>query len=180
MSAPSRSSSPARTVPAVEQGDLLTYLEPREKQFDLICAMDIIEHLHKGEAIQLLDACFGALKPGGRLIVQTPNSDAPLPGILRYGDFTHEICLSPNSITWILQACGFSSIACREMEPVPRGYSLNSSVRWCGWQLIRMRCMLYNLLETGHPGSKVFTRVFVTSALKPWARVTARLDRLPL
>jgi hypothetical protein len=114
-----------------------------------------------------LDLCHEALRPGGRLILQTPNADTPWGTHLRYGDFTHEVCFQQNSLKYLLQLCGFSGIEHREMGPVPWGYSLASSLRHLAWRTIRLGLQLYNLAETGSPGSGTFTRVFLISAIKP-------------
>lgn len=58
--------------------------------------------------------CWRALKPGGRLILQTPNADSPWALGVRYGDFTHEICLNPNSAQHLLTVGGSQRVAVRE------------------------------------------------------------------
>src|SRR5438874_2176394 len=82
----------ARQVsPQVEESDAVTFLMQRPEAYDLIIGLDIVEHFDKDEAITFLDACYGALKPHGRLILQTPNADSPWGTTHRYNDFTHEI-----------------------------------------------------------------------------------------
>jgi SAM-dependent methyltransferase len=155
-----------QVVPEVEEGNLFVYLETSPADFDLITALDIIEHLHKDEVLRFLDGCYAALRPGGRLILQMPNADTPWGTHLRYGDFTHETCFQPNSISRLLRMCGFSQIETREQGPLPWGYSLKSSLRWLVWQGIRLGLKVYNLAETGDSGSGVFTRVFLASGVK--------------
>jgi 2-polyprenyl-3-methyl-5-hydroxy-6-metoxy-1,4-benzoquinol methylase len=46
-----------------------------DKRFDTIIAGEIIEHLD--DPIQFLTACYQILKPGGRLILSTPNPYYP-------------------------------------------------------------------------------------------------------
>jgi cyclopropane fatty-acyl-phospholipid synthase-like methyltransferase len=160
----------ARSItPNVAQGDVMAFLESRSEHFDFISAFDLIEHLHKNEAVRFLDGCLNALKPGGRLVLQTPNSDSPMVCNIRYGDFTHELCFGANSISWVLRACGFRDVQIRELAPVPWGYSLKSSIRWLGWKGIRAALKLYNLFEVGTSGSGVFARVMLASAIKPAA-----------
>lgn len=45
--------------------------------FDLVCAMDVFEHLEKPEIITMLRKIRGVLKPGGRLLVRFPNGASP-------------------------------------------------------------------------------------------------------
>jgi 2-polyprenyl-3-methyl-5-hydroxy-6-metoxy-1,4-benzoquinol methylase len=96
-----------QVVPNVTEENVLDYLGNNLGAFDLITGLDIIEHLNKSEVMQLLDATFAALKPGGRLILQTPNSDSPWGMAIRYGDFTHEVCFNANVLTRLLALTGF-------------------------------------------------------------------------
>ncbi|MCP4613424.1 MAG: class I SAM-dependent methyltransferase [Planctomycetes bacterium] len=43
----------------------IEFLETKDKTYDLIIGLDIIEHFKKSEVLQYLDACFNALKPNG-------------------------------------------------------------------------------------------------------------------
>lgn len=150
----------------VTQANILDYLQEHSNSFDLVTGIDIIEHFHKDEVLNFLDLCHVALKPGGRLILQTPNADSPWGDALRYGDFTHEVSFNPNSLTQLMRMSGMKEIESRESGPVPFGYSLKSTFRYFLWQLIRALLMLWNLAETGSTGSRVFTRVFLISGTK--------------
>jgi 2-polyprenyl-3-methyl-5-hydroxy-6-metoxy-1,4-benzoquinol methylase len=155
-----------QVVPEVVQGDVFDFLEQSEGGFDLVAALDLIEHLRKDAVLDFLDLCHARLKPGGRLILQTPNADSPWVSGVRYGDFTHEICFSPPLLARLLRLCGFVDIEARETGPVAWGYSAASTVRFALWQGIRALLRLWNLVETGEPGSGVLTRVFVISGCK--------------
>lgn len=146
--------------------NVLDYLASHPGAFDLITGFDIIEHFDKDEVLRFLDGCFAALKPGGRLILQTPNADSPWGTTIRYGDFTHEVCFNPNSIMRLLRLVGLSEIEAREQGPVPRGYSTASSVRALLWAAIRTWLKIWNIAETGDAGSGVFTRIFLVSGRK--------------
>jgi len=151
----------------VVQGDVLDFLEGARGQFDLITALDLVEHFSKSEVLRFLDGCLGALKPGGRLILQTPNAESPWGTAYRYGDFTHEVGFTPDSLRRLLALAGFSAIAPREAGPIPCGYSVSSNVRYLLWQVIRMSLLAWNIVETGNKGSGVVTRVFLCAATKP-------------
>jgi len=151
--------------PKVEQANTLDFLEGRPAHFDLITAIDVVEHMRKDEVLRFFDAARGALRPGGRLVVQTPNADTPWVSTIRYGDFTHELALNPNSMRTVMELCGFEGFEAREQGPVPT--SVLSGVRWGLWKLTRLSSLLYNLVETGSIGSGVLTRVFIASAVRP-------------
>lgn len=150
----------------VTAGDAIQYLEGRPSSFDLIIGLDIIEHLYKAEVLRFLDACHNALKSEGRLILQTPNMDSPWGLSHLYNDLTHEIGFNVNLLSRLLRRAGFDDVEARETGPVPFGYSFASTLRYICWKIFRAALMLWNFLETGNSGAKVFTRVFLISGLK--------------
>ncbi len=103
-----RQNDPSRTW---AQENVITFLESQTAAFDLLHAKDIIEHFTKDEFIRFLTAAQTALKPGGELWLLTFNAQSPLSSAIRYGDFTHEIGLTPASIAQCLRACGFTHIS---------------------------------------------------------------------
>jgi len=150
-----------QVVPNVTEGNCIDVLRGAPESFDLIAGLDIIEHLKKDEAIDLLDGCIKALRPGGRLILQTPNADSPWFGSIRYGDFTHENCFNAHSLGKLLQLRGFTQVEARPAGPVSHG--IPSFIRSAAWQLTVLGCKTWNFVEVGSPGSGIFTRVFFAS-----------------
>lgn len=150
----------------VEQGDALEYLRKTNHKFDLILAIDIIEHLNKGEALELIELCYKKLNNGGRVVFQTPNAASPFFGVVRYGDFTHELGFTSNLLSQLLVRAGFKNIVSRESGPIPFGYSFFSSLRYLIWQFIRIIYSVISTIETGGSGNKIFTRVFLQSGNK--------------
>ncbi len=155
-----------QVVPSVSQGDVIGFLQSHQDEFDLITGFDIVEHFHKNEVLDFLDAAFSALRPGGRLVLQTPNAEALWGAQHRYNDFTHEVGFNPNSLGRLLALAGFEQPESRECDPAPLGHSLLSSIRYGLWQVIRLGLASYNLIETGNVGGMVFTRVFLISAVR--------------
>ena len=119
-----------QVLPNVVEANVLEWLVDRRRQFDLIVSLDLIEHFHRDEALRFLDLCFTSLKPGGRLILQTPNTDSPFGLQICFGDITHEWAYNANQLTRLLRRVGFVNIEPREQGPVPWGYSLTSTARW--------------------------------------------------
>lgn len=48
-----------------------------DRQFEVICLFDVIEHLHPEIAMNVLEQIFRLLVPGGLVYVTTPNVDHP-------------------------------------------------------------------------------------------------------
>ncbi len=61
-------------VANARQGNALTHLHAHADEFDAIVANDFIEHLTKPEILDFLAHARAALRPGGRLIMKTPNA----------------------------------------------------------------------------------------------------------
>jgi len=154
-----------QVTPNVAQANVLDYLAENPGRFDLISGLDIVEHFRKDEVLQFLDLCFAALKPGGRLVLQTPNAESPWGTYHRYNDLTHELAFNPNALSRLLDLVGFEAIVAREQGPVRWGYSVASTLRWCVWQCIRAGLKAWNVAETGDAGSGVFTRVFLLTGI---------------
>jgi len=155
-----------QVISEIYQDSVLNFLKFHPDSYDLITGLDIIEHFHKDEVLNFLDLCFGALKQGGRLILQTPNAESPWGTVHRYNDLTHETCFNPNVLCRLFHLSGFGDTEAREQGPIPKGYSLKSSVRYAVWQCIRTGLKLWNIAETGGSGSGVFTRIFLVSGRK--------------
>jgi 2-polyprenyl-3-methyl-5-hydroxy-6-metoxy-1,4-benzoquinol methylase len=155
-----------QVTPNVTQANVLEYLAQHRARFDFISGFDIVEHFQKEEALHFLDLCYGALNRSGRLVLQTPNAESPWGTHHRYNDLTHEIGLNPNALSRLLTLVGFGDVEAREQGPIPWGYSIASTVRWCVWQGIRAGLTVWNVAETGDSGSGVFTRIFLISGIR--------------
>lgn len=153
-----------KNTSCIEQADVMEYLERTERSYDLIIAIDFIEHLKKEEVVLFLDLCSKRLLQKGRVIFQTPNADSPFCMSVFCGDFTHETCFSPKGLSRLLNLQGFTEIQMRETGPIIHG--LVSFIRFILWKILRLLLLSWNLVETGGRASNVFTRVFLISAIK--------------
>jgi 2-polyprenyl-3-methyl-5-hydroxy-6-metoxy-1,4-benzoquinol methylase len=151
--------------PNVTQGDAIEYLQERHQQFDLITAFDLIEHLRKDQVLDFLDLLYQALRPGGSIILQTPNAESPWGCMHRYHDLTHELAFDPRSLAHCCRLSGFERFQAREIGPYVHG--IPSLARKVIWSTIRIGLMVWNLAEAGSRGSSVYTRVFVARAVRP-------------
>ena len=153
-----------KICPNVDCDDVRTYLERYPNSFDLITAFDLVEHFRKDELLDLLGLAARALKPGGTLILQTPNAESPWGTMHRYHDLTHELSFDPHSLGHVLGLAGLSGFEARECGPVVRGGA--SFLRFLLWKTIWTLLAAWNLAEVGHIGSGVYTRVFLAKAIK--------------
>jgi len=145
-------------------GNCRELLEQAPLTYDLITGFDFVEHLDKGELLEMLRAVCKALRPGGRVVFQTPNPDSPFGMKIRYGDFTHELALSPQGFRSLLQFAGLVDYESRECGPYPHG--VMSFIRYLLWKVLRLGITFWSLIETGDQGSGICTRVFIATAVK--------------
>ncbi len=62
----------------VRLGDAISVLsELPPEGYDLACALEVIEHMRREDGAALLSALRGVLRPGGRLVLSTPNRMSP-------------------------------------------------------------------------------------------------------
>jgi 2-polyprenyl-3-methyl-5-hydroxy-6-metoxy-1,4-benzoquinol methylase len=148
----------------VEVADAPAYLAAHPGAYDLIVALDVIEHFPKDDVLPFLDRVHAALRPGGVVLLRTPNADSPFHSWIRYADFTHEVTFTPLSIRQVLRAAGFAGIEVRSLEPYVHGPA--SALRWLLWQAVTQVIRLYFLIEQGTAGSGVFTANLCATARK--------------
>jgi 2-polyprenyl-3-methyl-5-hydroxy-6-metoxy-1,4-benzoquinol methylase len=154
-----------QVVPEVAQATAQAFLAERRGAYDLVLGLDIVEHLRKDELFDFLDALRGALRPGGRLVLQTPNGQSPWAGAVRYGDLTHETCFTPDALRWVLAQAGFAQVETRAAGP--RALSPGSALRTVAWRAIAAGLRLWDVAETGGGAAPIYTRVFLASAIRP-------------
>jgi 2-polyprenyl-3-methyl-5-hydroxy-6-metoxy-1,4-benzoquinol methylase len=105
--------------------DLKQPLPYRDASFDTVLLSEVVEHLH--ETPVLLRECWRVLRPGGYLLITTPNLwdiRRPLAWLTRrtwsgYTDPTHTNLFTPARLRRTLAAAGFEHIRLRTgLKPV--------------------------------------------------------------
>jgi O-antigen chain-terminating methyltransferase len=103
----------------VELGDALGYLEALPPDsIDVVTAFHVIEHLATEDLLALLEAARGALRPGGCLLLETPN---PMNLVMAacdfYNDPTHRSPLPPALTEYLVSTQGFGDVEVRPLHP---------------------------------------------------------------
>jgi 2-polyprenyl-3-methyl-5-hydroxy-6-metoxy-1,4-benzoquinol methylase len=148
----------------VVQVDVIEFLRESEDTFDVIFALDLIEHLTKDEVLEFLKLAQRCLKPGGHLVLQTPNALSPWASHLRYGDLTHELIFTPQSIASTLRLTGFGNTEVRQIKP--RARTMTGLARCLIWNGFWALCALWNLAETGSLLGGIYSRNMLVRAAK--------------
>ena len=105
---------------AIEQQDAIDFLGGRDNDLDGVFASHIVEHLPIDRAVTLVPAAHQALKPGGYLIVVTPNpADVTVITETFWLDPSH---IRPYPLALVRQwftAAGFDVVEARTTSGVP-------------------------------------------------------------
>ena len=152
-------------IPGVREAGVLEALQASASESQAaVVAFDVIEHFHKDELIEIVDEVRRVLKVGGRWIIHVPNGASPFAGVSRYGDLTHELAFTPESITQLLLASGFRSVACFEDAPIAHG--MKSALRLVFWKLLRQALLFWLMVETGARNPTVLSQNMLVVAVK--------------
>ena len=86
--------------------------------FDIIFALDVIEHLKKDDLINLFQLLSRALRDDDVIILRFPNGDSPFGRINQNGDLTHEMEIGVGNLRMLCQLSQLEIVALTD-EPLP-------------------------------------------------------------
>ena len=147
----------------VKLGGVIDYLKSSEEKFDVIFAIDLIEHFPKDELILLVEGVYKALNKGGTFIFHTPNGLGFNANRMIYGDLTHLTIFTPDSALQLLKLVGFDAIKFYETEPYAK--NVNGTLRLILWKFIKFWLNMIRIIETGGT-EKILTQNFIGHAIK--------------
>ena len=148
----------------VELCDVHSALE-REEVYDIIFAIDFVEHFDKEELVELLKKMISRLNPNGKLILRSPNIDAPIGSFYAFGDFTHGVVLNKHSAIQLLLACGAHGVTIHPSSLRVKGV-IKNTCRKLLWLVVKT-IMKLSLFATGRRSSAVsYTPNLIIEAFK--------------
>lgn len=145
------------------EADVMKYLEQNNKKWDIIFALDFIEHFDKEELFELFKLINLSLAAHGLLFIRTPNGEGLFPNSIIYGDLTHQTIFNKNSLSQLLSYSGFTSFSYFENAPIMK--NLKGIVRSVLWKIVKMALNFIRLIESGQI-QKLWTRDFYCIAKK--------------
>lgn len=153
-------------IAGVRQQDLREGLAAMASaSLDVVVLFDLLHYFERDVQVEIIDQVFRVLRPGGRWIVHVPNGEALFGARMRYWDYLASFAFTRASISQILTASGFRSVACFEDAPVPHG--LKSLLRWVLWKAIRGVSRVVLAAETGELGrDAIFSQCLLAVAAK--------------
>jgi hypothetical protein len=93
----------------VSQGDLLEFLfaQPENSLGGIFCSQ-VVEHLPASVLLRMLEAAFVRLKPGAPILLETVNVSSVFALTQVFTrDLTHITTVHPETLQFMLNACGF-------------------------------------------------------------------------
>ncbi|MGO8948835.1 MAG: class I SAM-dependent methyltransferase [Ktedonobacterales bacterium] len=103
----------------VIHGDAIRHLwELPPATLDMVTSFHVVEHLDTEDLLGLIAAAHRALRPGGCLLLETPNPTNLVMGACDfYADPTHRSPLPPHLLEYLVAVHGFGAIEVRHLHP---------------------------------------------------------------
>ena len=154
-------------ITEITHGDLFSFLKEKpDESIDVITAIDIIEHFTKSEIFDLVAEMKRVLKKGGRIISHQPNAEGVFGNAILYGDFTHEVSFTRNSMAQVFLGSGFSSL--RSFEDKPLRYNFKSFICRVIWDVFIRPLYRFLVVVESKDFDKeiIFTKNFLSVIIK--------------
>jgi len=131
--------------------DIGSFLADKPETYEFIHMSHVIEHIPKYSLFWVVDALYRALKPGGVLMLRTPNMEGPCANSSLYVTLAHEYGFSSGNLASLLDICGFDEIRFHvPSTPHPRlKQRLGQFIRWPFLKESQIRHRLFGVNEHG-------------------------------
>lgn len=146
-----------RLTDAVQKGDAYEFLcQQPDASFDVLTTYDVIEHLTRGELLELGGEIHRTLRAKGRWLIHAPNAAGIFGSRTRYADSTHECAFTVESLAQLAAVLGFGGIETFEEKPTVHGW--RSAARRIIWEVGRLPFLLLWAAETGRSYGAVLSQ----------------------
>lgn len=83
------------------------------RKFDVIIALDVIEHISKSKLMSFFGTLYSLLQDTGKVYLRFPNGDSPFGRISQYSDLTHETVIGRGLLEMMTFSTQFKIIQLR-------------------------------------------------------------------
>jgi len=131
------------------ESEIGDFLANQPERYDFIHLSHVLEHIPKYSLLWVVDALYRALRPGGMLMVRTPNMEGPCANSSLYVTLAHEYGFSSENLESLLDICGFDDIRFHKL-PVYRPsckQRLGALMRWPFLKMSQVRHRLFGVNE---------------------------------
>ncbi len=139
------------------RSDIGSFLVDKPEAYDFIHMSHVIEHIPKYSLLWVVDALYRALKPGGVLMLRTPNMEGPCANSSFYVTLAHEYGFSSGNLASLLDICGFDEIRFHlpsTSHPTLK-QRLGRFIRWPFLKESEIRHRLFGVSAHGHFDSEL-------------------------
>jgi 2-polyprenyl-3-methyl-5-hydroxy-6-metoxy-1,4-benzoquinol methylase len=114
------------------QGNIGEFLSDKKELYDFIHMSHVIEHIPKYSLLWVVDALYAALKPGGQILLRTPNMEGPCANSSLYVTLSHEYGFAGSNLISLLDICGFDDVRLLQFSDPSRTLKqyLGKILRW--------------------------------------------------
>lgn len=100
-----------------------------DESIDGVFISQVAEHLTPGELIELVGLAYARMRPGGFVVIETPNPQCLLIfASFFYADLSHVQPIHPETMRFLLLSAGFKDVEIKLTNPVPRNQRLGKIV----------------------------------------------------
>jgi len=149
-------------TPNVHCANVVSWLENHGEQFDVVFCHHVIEHFPGDSVYGFVERLAKAVKPGGQLILTTPNACTPWAGYNLYHDLTHCRLFTSDSLTQMLALYGIS-VQLYPDASVP--FDVPSTLRWLVWKVREAYLKLIYRIDVGGTRGNQTTPLIVSPNL---------------
>lgn len=151
-------------TPNVERADLFEVAGRSGQRYDVVVALDVVEHFDRADVQRVFDAFSRLLRPGGTLVLRTPNGCSPYSGRHQFSDLTHGVIYTDRSLAQVAAVTCFTDV---QIFPVrPAGSGAFQRVRRVLWAIIEPLIVAPLVVETGQLRGHVVTQNLVCTATR--------------
>jgi len=145
----------------------ISFLERYINVYDMITMNDVLEHVPKRETVKLLKAVYGAVRPGGRLIINVPQISGLTSIFCRYNDFTHETIFTEMSLKQVLFTAGLYNV-----KFIKQKLPFKWTPRHLAYRMMRLLWyyilkLMYTIENPGEKHPSSFQARLVVSVIRP-------------
>lgn len=149
--------------------DVFDHLRAHPSSYDVIIAIDLVEHFRRDELLDLFSLMRDSLRERGTVLIQTANGEGLFPGHIIYGDLTHQTIFNPSSMEQLMRLTAFANIRFAETAPLSNG--LKGTVRSLLWSWLRFSLNFWRKIEAGKTQA-IWTENMIVSATKLTSQAT--------
>lgn len=115
--------------------------------FDLIVALDVMEHIPTKDLVDFMCKIRNLLKPGGVFLARVPNGGSPWGLVNQYGDITHVSVLTSGRFQQLSEYSKMNFVSCKNAyRVINRNSKIKDIIRFYVRDIINsLICSIFNL-----------------------------------